>query len=1107
MSQSSRKFWTLAVTGLVIFGLLSGLLMPLANLRQAHAAVGQATATPSYITGPVVGPTIYASQFTGDVRSLPPISQGEDREAPPPGVLKQLSSINSEGSATFADPVLQKTPASGQMPEPNMNFAGLSRYDAGGWIPPDTNGDVGPDVYIQTVNVGIGIYDKTSGDNIATFSYNDLFDGTGTACDNQNVGDVIVLYDSQVDRWIVTDFALPAGGPFYECIAVSMTGDPVSGGWWFYALQANTDYFSDSFNDYPKLGVWADGWFMSANMFIEGDGFKGVRVWALNRTAMIAGTPTEDIHFDCKFSESNNCQSLLPANIRGALPPTGAPDYFANIIAPNTLNIWQFHVDWENPGSSTFTGPVARQVADFQYANLIPQKNTTQLLDSLGDRMMYSLQYRNLDGYEALYANHSVNSNGISGIRWYEIHDPGGTPVVYQQGTYLPDSNYRWMGSIAADQDGNIAVGYSVSSSDMYPAIRYAGRLVGETLNQLTQGEFELVQGSGSQQGQYGDRWGDYSSMTVDPVDDCTFWYTQEYLLATGTTWQTRIGSFRYPSCGLPKGTISGYVYDSVSNLPLEGVPILAQGSYDFSTVTDESGYYSMDLIAGSYNLTAGPLLPGYPVAEFAGDVPVVTGETTNQDFFLDPAPSLVHVGTIVADPHGNGNGFPEPGEQDINLSEILHNQGAIPSTDVSARLTSLTEGVTVNTAQSSYPDIAPGSEEPNTTPYVFSIAPSVPCGTDLNFQALITDSYTTYNTSFTLNASVPMPREDVFSNTVENGAMGWTTGGTPNSWAITTLDSHSPTHSWTDSPAGNYQDNSDNWVRTPELNLTGKRNIQLSGWFKFALEAGYDYVYLEYSLDNGSTWNNPPLAVFNGFSDWQYGLLDANVLANQAHVALRLHLVSDAGVTEDGIYLDDMALSYEPFECTFASVPNAPSLVSPANGSAVTTPVTFVWQPPEGGPTPQGYIVYLDETPAVTLTELVTSTIVDVLPGPHTWFVKATNNAGSSEQSPTWSLEVLPAPDAPSLVAPDNGAVKSSPVTFVWQPAAGGSPPEGYILYIDETPVVTFTTPITSTTLVEPPGVHNWFVKATNGTGTSVPSPAWSFDIYRDIFLPLVNR
>ena len=166
---------------------------------------------------------------------------------------------------------------------------------------------------------------------------------------------------------------------------------------------------------------------------------------------------------------------------------------------------------------------------------------------------------------------------------------------------------------------------------------------------------------------------------------------------------------------------------------------------------------------------------------------------------------------------------------------------------------------MTVSTADSTYADIAAGDTGSNATPYLFSIDPSLACGTDMNFQAVVTDSFNTYNTAFSLNASIPLPRTDVFSNTVENGDMGWTTGGTPNSWAITTSDAHSPTHSWTDSPAGNYQDNANNFVRTPAFDLTGKRHVELSGWFKYALETGYDYVYVEYSLNGGNTWNNTP--------------------------------------------------------------------------------------------------------------------------------------------------------------------------------------------------------------------------------------------------------
>ncbi|OGO26262.1 MAG: hypothetical protein A2136_09375 [Chloroflexi bacterium RBG_16_54_11] len=363
---------------------------------------------------------------------------------------------------------------------------------------------------------------------------------------------------------------------------------------------------------------------------------------------------------------------------------------------------------------------------------------------------------------------------------------------------------------------------------------------------------------------------------------------------------------------------------------------------------------------------------------------------------------------TAVFDPSGNNNGFPEPGEQGLQLFEALYNQGAITSTQITARVTSLTTGVTIDTADTAYADIAVGDSGSNTTPYLFSIEPSVACGTDMNFTAVVTDSVNTYSTAFALNASALLPRQDIFFNDMEGGAAGWTTGGNPNSWAITTNASHSPTHSWTDSPAGNYQDNTNNWVRTPAYDLSGMRRVELDGWFKYALETGYDYAYLEYSLNGGNSWNPTPLATLNGSQDWYAVNIDASVLDNQSNVALRFRLQSDGSVVFDGIYVDDVALSYEPFECTYAPLPDAPTLVSPADGTWVSSPVTFEWQPAGTGAPVEGYIFFLDDSPVMTFTEPITTTTLDVSPWSHTWFVKATNTSGASEPSPTWTFDVL---------------------------------------------------------------------------------------------------
>ncbi len=1014
MVHPSRKFWHVALTLLVMAGLLSGILAPSNALAKDQAATRKGGTTPPYVNGPFTTQAIGPMEFNGDLRDLKQKPQTPHEMPEPAGDKGGETPFNSSG---WVDPVVQNTLAQGQMPEPIMNFAGLDLNNFGGGWPPDTNGDVSASYYIQTVNVSLGIYNKTTGARLVGLDYNTFFQGpAGTPCDTNNTGDPVVIYDAQVDRWVITDFAWynQQTGPFYECLAVSKSNNPVSGGWYFYALRADVGDMPGALNDYPKLGVWSDGWYMSANMF--GDTYA-VRVWALDRTSAISGKSLNQIYFDC--DDLTYCTSLLPANIRGTLPPQGSPEYFANVMLPNMFNIWQFHANFSNPGSSSFTGPVTLQVAEYQNGDSIPQFNSGMLLDSLGTRLMMQLQYRNFGDHASLFATHTVVSGGVDGIRWYEVRDPGGSPVIYQQGTYQPDQDYRWMGSIAADMEGNIAIGYSVSNSSMYPAIRYAGRLAGEMPNLLTQNESELIQGTGAQLAYA--RWGDYSAITVDPTDDCTFWYTTEYYLATGTNWQTRIGSFKFPSCGQPKGSIQGFVYNTETNQPVANAPVFAAGaSYNFSAITDANGHYTMPLISGSYDLAAGPLLPGYPGTDAASGVVVNEGNSTTQDFHLVPTPSLVHGGTSLNDivPLGNGNGFPEPGEQGLQLSESLFNQGATTSTGITAHLTSLTQGVTLDTASSPYTDIPVGDTGTNATPYTFSIDPSVPCGTDLNFQAVVTDSQHTYNTSFSLNASVQLPRQNIFYNDVEGGTAGWTTGGTPNSWAITTSSSHSPSHSWTDSPAGNYIKNTNNYVRTPAYDLSGKRHVQLSGWFKYALEGGYDYVYVEYSLNGGSTWNPTPLTSFNGIADWHEVTIDASVLDNQPHVALRFHFNSDAGVEEDGIYIDDIALSYEPFECTYGFAPNAPALVSPANGS--------------------------------------------------------------------WA---------------------SSPVTFEWQPAGSGAPAQGYILYIDDTPVMTFTTPVITATRVVPPWAHSWYVKATNATGESLPSPTWNLNVFANLFLPFLTR
>ena len=306
-------------------------------------------------------------------------------------------------------------------------------------------------------------------------------------------------------------------------------------------------------NDYPKFGVWPDGYYMTVNQFTNASSsgaLVGAGVAVFERDKMLSGQAARMVYFDL-YSVNPSFGGMLPSDLDGVTPPpAGAPNYFAEVddstwIGPtDALRLWNFHVDWTNTANSTFgingQPNSTLTVADFAplclgIQNCIPQPGTSQRLDAIADRLMHRLAYRNFGDHEALVLNHTVDAgSGRAGIRWYEVRDPGGSPTLYQQGTYAPtDTEHRWMGSLAMDHTGDIALGYSVSSSSVYPSIRYTGRLVGDPLGEMAQGEAVIITGTGSQTSSYA-RWGDYSMMSVDPLDDCTFWYTQEYYQTTG---------------------------------------------------------------------------------------------------------------------------------------------------------------------------------------------------------------------------------------------------------------------------------------------------------------------------------------------------------------------------------------------------------------------------------------------------------------------------------------------------------------------------------------------------------------------------------------------
>ncbi|MDE3089177.1 MAG: hypothetical protein KGJ80_07310 [Chloroflexota bacterium] len=505
------------------------------------------------------------------------------RDIPPvvsvPGAtprLVHLGQLPNRAAASKApvslglDPVAQTRPGNAPMPATIQNFEGIGMND---YLPSDANGDIGYDpatgkkYYFQMVNVELEIWDVTSTPTpvVGPVAIHTLWSTAplGDLCRSQDSGDPIVLFDTLAKRWLVSQFEWPNvtstqfQGPFYQCIAISQTSDP-TGAYNIYDYPVDP-VTGNKANDYPKFGVWPDGYYMSVNQFISGSGnFVGAGAYVFDRANMLLGNPASFQYVDtCPTNTGCTLGGMLPTHLGGTTPPPGGnPNYFVQFDdgVPDQLEVWGFHVDWGTPSNSTFTNLLNLTTASFSSVcppntPCIQQQATSQQLDALDDRMMYRLQYRNFGGYDSLVVNHTVWAGDVAnhaGVRWYELRRSGGPWSIRQQGTYAPDASSRWMGSIAMDGQGDLALGYSVSSGSVYPSIRYAGRLAGDPLGTLPQTEATLQAGSGSQT--YTNRWGDYTSMSVDPVDDCTFWYTNQYYMAPnyGYNWHTRIGSFRF---------------------------------------------------------------------------------------------------------------------------------------------------------------------------------------------------------------------------------------------------------------------------------------------------------------------------------------------------------------------------------------------------------------------------------------------------------------------------------------------------------------------------------------------------------------------------------
>ncbi len=464
------------------------------------------------------------------------------------------------------------------MPSPILTFAGMSFNDSctggqcgGGW-PPDPNGDVGPNHYIEAVNTSYAIYNK-SGTQLAAFTEDQLWSGApASPCTSAPEGDPVVIYDWLADRFVLTHFAFASNnGPFYQCIAASKTSDPVTGGWWLYAVRMDAGGVGlpplGDINDYGKFGLWHDCLYMAANAFTPSSAYDGVMFASFSRNDLYSGAP---LTFSLGYlPPSSNAFTLIPSNNQGKGANAAQPGT-SNYFVSESGVVEEFEIRKFDAGANcgvggTLSAPtiVSQTQYAFQQGAIVAQPNTSRKLDMIDDRIMQKVQYRKIGGTESLWVTHPVGSgSGTTAMQWAQLDVTGGAIATapVQQQIYAPDTSLnRFMGSLAVDGHGNMALGYTTSSgiSPNFPSIAYSGRLATDPLNTLPQTEVKMTTGAGSQVNNCGggpcDRWGDYSAMSVDPGDDCTFWYINEYYSSqtngNSGNWQTRIGSFKFPSC------------------------------------------------------------------------------------------------------------------------------------------------------------------------------------------------------------------------------------------------------------------------------------------------------------------------------------------------------------------------------------------------------------------------------------------------------------------------------------------------------------------------------------------------------------------------------
>ncbi len=878
---------------------------------------------------------------------------GKDKRG---GSIIDPGSISNDSDAPFVpDQALQGE--LGVLPGPQLQTSFFALDNISGVSPPDPVGDVGPNHYVAMTNLAFVITDKTGNVEYGPAANNTLWTGFGGACEAENSGDPIALYDQISDRWLLSQFT--SGGPdYYNCVAVSTSPDP-TGTYYRWAVR-NNGSGTDLFPDYPKYGVWSDGFYISTRDF-DGGSYAGVGVYALNRDDIVNGVPNPSIIYFFVDRSTDPWQvgdGLLPADIDGPIPPPlGSPQYFLGTMddgaqygaANDALSLWEFHADFDTPANSSFTRTALIPTTPFDTQfpcggggrGCIAQAGTSNRIDiqSYRQRPLHRLAYRNFGSHESLVTNHSVESSAnIGGIRWWEVRDMSSTPSIYQEGTYGPgdsDGISRWMGSIAQDAEGNMGLAYSASSASINPAIRFTGRLAGDTLGVMDRTEGSIIEGTGSQTSS--ERWGDYTSTNIDPVDDCTFWHVNEYYDTNGGDWQIRVGSFKFDACGDPGFVISATnpseamcVGDTVDfNLNLISV-----GQYDGVVTLAASGEPATSLASFSNNPV--PSLPNTTVLSLSNTGAISAGDylinvlgtsptVDNQsvDLMLKVFEQVPPMPSLVAPADGATNQDTQP-SLNWTATDALDYVVEV-ATDIGFNNVVFIGNTTGNT-------YVPSSDLDTSTTYYWRVIANNGCGASA---ASAVYSFTTVPAPG--DCSIDQTTNVLYSYDFEAGLNGWSSSSNLNPagtdvWTETAVSVHSGSAAMLGVNVGTI---SDQLLTSPPIQIpSGELPISMSFWNQQILEdstsACWDGGLLEISTDGGvsfaavtndkmltdpydgliSSQYSNPAGGLEGWcgdpQDWLNSVVDFNDYAGQ-EVIFRFRLGTDSSVSHEGWYIDDV--------------------------------------------------------------------------------------------------------------------------------------------------------------------------------------------------------